>query len=80
MTASERQTALERVSIRNSIVNLASFPFIKALTDKGELSVHGAWFDISSGELWVMNEKGDFMRPDLEAELAPSSEDQTPAS
>lgn len=80
MTASERQTALERVSIRNSIANLASFPFIKALTDKGELSVHGAWFDISSGELWVMNEKGDFMRPDLEAELAPSPEDQTPAS
>lgn len=80
MTASERQTALERVSIRNSIANLASFPFIKSLTDKGELSVHGAWFDISSGELWVMNEKGDFMRPDLEAELAPSPEDQAPAS
>lgn len=30
MTASERQTALERVSIRNSIANLRGFPFVKA--------------------------------------------------
>ncbi|MNH97588.1 Carbonic anhydrase [compost metagenome] len=79
MTASERQTALERVSIRNSIANLASFPFIRSLTEKGELSVHGAWFDISSGELWVMNQKGDFIRPDPETELAPAEEDQAPA-
>ena len=29
-------------------------------------SLHGAWFDISSGELWVMNkETGDFERPEL---------------
>jgi carbonic anhydrase len=68
MTQSERQTALERVSIRNSIANLQTFPFVRNLTEKGELGIHGAWFDISSGELWVMNEKGDFMRPDLEAE------------
>jgi carbonic anhydrase len=30
--------------------------------------VHGAWFDISTGELWVMDQKsGDFIRPDLPA-------------
>jgi carbonic anhydrase len=66
MTQAERQTALERVSIRNSIANLATFPFVQMLTDKGELAIHGAWFDISTGELWVMNGKGDFVRPDLE--------------
>jgi carbonic anhydrase len=80
MTQSERQTALERVSIRNSIANLQTFPFVSKLTEKGELGVHGAWFDISSGELWVMNEKGDFMRPDLEAEQGPAEPDQAPAS
>lgn len=79
MTATERQTALERVSIRNSIANLATFPFIRALTEKGELAVHGAWFDISSGELWVMNEKGDFIRPDMETEQAPAEPALTPA-
>ena len=35
-------------------------------TSKGRLSLHGAWFDISTGELWVMNkDTGDFERPEL---------------
>jgi carbonic anhydrase len=30
------------------------------------MAVHGAWFDISSGELWIMDsESGDFVRPEL---------------
>ncbi|AXV16863.1 carbonate dehydratase [Neorhizobium sp. SOG26] len=65
MTASERQTALERVSIRNSIANLKTFPFVRNGIETGALDVHGAWFDISTGELWVMDEQGDFMRPEL---------------
>jgi carbonic anhydrase len=66
MTAAERQTALERVSIRNSINNLRSFPDIRMLEENGSLRLHGAWFDISTGELWIMDAKtGDFIRPDL---------------
>lgn len=65
LTAGERQTALERISIRNSIANLRTFPCVKILEDKGKLDLHGAWFDISSGELWVMDpESGDFSRPE----------------
>ncbi len=64
MTTSERQTALERVSIRNSISNLRAFPFVKAQETAGKVKLHGAWFDISTGELWVMDSKtGDFRRP-----------------
>lgn len=67
MTPGERQTALERISIRYSIANLRTFPCIKILEDKGKLTLHGAWFDISTGELWAMNrETGDFERPPLE--------------
>lgn len=67
LTNAERQTALERISIRNSIANLRSFPCVKILEDKGRLQIHGSWFDISTGELWVMdNQTGDFIRPDLE--------------
>jgi carbonic anhydrase len=67
MTASERQTALERISIRYSIANLRTFPCVKILEGKGRLALHGAWFDISTGELWVMNhETGDFERPDAD--------------
>jgi len=64
MTQSERQTALERVSIRNSLSNLRTFPYVHALEEQGELQLDGAWFDISTGELWLMDrETGDFARP-----------------
>ncbi len=66
MTPAERQTALERVSIRNSISNLRTFPEIKVLEDEGHLQLHGAWFDISTGELWVMDSGTlDFIRPEI---------------
>ncbi|MEL7543061.1 MAG: carbonic anhydrase [Pseudomonadota bacterium] len=61
MTKEERQTALERMAIRNSIENLRTFPYIKAREDAGEISLNGAWFDISSGELWALEpESGEF--------------------
>jgi len=63
MTAAERQTAMERISIRNSIQNLRSFPYVASLETQGRLALHGAWFDISGGELWIMDQNGDFIRP-----------------
>ena len=65
MTPAERQTALERISIRNSIRNLRTFPYVADLEAEGKIAVHGAWFDISTGELWIMNSSGDFIRPDF---------------
>lgn len=65
MTSSERQTALERISIRYSINNLRTFPWIKRREDQGKLALHGAWFDIATGELWIMDRRtGDFIRAD----------------
>jgi carbonic anhydrase len=67
MTVAERQTALERISIRYSISNLHTFPYVHARVEEKKLTLHGAWFDISTGELWVMNpETGDFVRPDID--------------
>ena len=67
MTRTERQTALERISIRYSLANLRSFPCINVLEGKGKLALHGAWFDISTGELWVMDPAtGDFRRPETD--------------
>jgi carbonic anhydrase len=66
MTATERETLLERLSVRNSIANLRTFPYIQALEAEDKLHLHGAWFDISSGELWLMDPAtGDFSRPEL---------------
>jgi carbonic anhydrase len=64
MTAGERQRSLERISIRFALANLRTFPYVQALEAEGKISLHGAWFDISSGELWIMDpETGDFARP-----------------
>ena len=63
LTDKERQTALERTSIRHSVANLRTFPFVSILEDRGRLSLHGAWFDIAHGELWTMDPaSGEFSR------------------
>ena len=60
------ERAMEHAGVRVSLANLRTFPWIKVREDKGELSLYGAWFDISKGELWAMNvETGDFERPDI---------------
>ena len=51
----DRQTALERASVRHSVANLRSFAWLSSLEDRGRLGLHGAWFDIASGELWTMH-------------------------
>jgi carbonic anhydrase len=72
MTAGERQTALERISIRYSIANLRTFPYVAARESRGELAIFGAWFDISTGELWAMDgETGDFRRPAMDGPPVP---------
>ena len=59
----QRQTALERASIRNSVSNLRTFPFVADLEDRDRLGLHGAWFDIADGELWTMDPvTGEFSR------------------
>lgn len=65
LTDNERQTMLERLSIRNSIANLRTFPYVRTLEAEDKLAIHGAWFDISTGELWIMDDNsGDFARPE----------------
>lgn len=67
MTSTERETALERISVRYSLNNLRTFPQVREREEQGELTLYGAWFDISAGELWAMNrETGDFERPLLD--------------
>ena len=63
MTDAERQMALERISIRYTLANLRTFPCVDILEKKGRLSLHGAWFDIADGDLWIMDpNSGDFAR------------------
>ena len=63
LTDAQRQTALERASIRSSIANLRTFPCVAILEDRNRLELHGAWFDIADGDLWTMDPvSGEFSR------------------
>ena len=58
-SAEELQRKLEEESIRQSIEHLRTFPCVSTLLDREQIGLHGAWFDISSGELWTMNEENE---------------------
>lgn len=63
-TAADLQFKLEAEGIRNSLQNLKSFPCVSTLLDREQISLHGAWFDISDGELWTLNHETDeFEKP-----------------
>lgn len=53
---------LEREGVKVSLANLRTFPCVQTLEGKGRLALHGAYFDISTGQLNVLNEAtGDFV-------------------
>ncbi len=52
--------ALELETVRVSIANLRTFPFVPVRERAGKLTIHGAYFAISDGALHVMDENGDF--------------------
>jgi carbonic anhydrase len=43
-------------SIKQSIANLRSFPYIATLEQRGWLTLHGAYFGVSGGELMALDE------------------------
>lgn len=51
---------LELETVRVSLANLRTFPCVRAAEADGTLALHGAWFSIAGGVLWVMDEDGTF--------------------
>ena len=51
----EQKNQLEQESIKVSINNLLSFPFLKKAIDENKLSIHGLIHDIGSGNLQFLN-------------------------
>jgi carbonic anhydrase len=50
------QTAVEHASVEHSLANLRTFPWLRMRENKQDITVHGAWFDISLGELHAYDE------------------------
>ncbi|MEM9740115.1 MAG: carbonic anhydrase [Pseudomonadota bacterium] len=54
-TPQDLAAALEHESIKSSIENLLTFPFVRDAVESGALSLQGAWFDIASGDLMLLD-------------------------
>lgn len=61
---------LERLafeSVRQSLINLRTFPCVRSLEEKGRLSLHGAYFGVADGRLLALDEAAGEFRPVSEA-------------
>ena len=59
----EMYRATERNSIRHQLDNLLTYPDVKKLLEKGELQIHGWYYNIATGEIEYYKEEEDIFRP-----------------
>ena len=52
----DKLRALEKETVKTSLKNLRTFPFVRTLEEKGKLGLYGTYFDISKGTLEVLNQ------------------------
>ncbi|WP_425040439.1 carbonic anhydrase [Primorskyibacter sp. S187A] len=62
-TPEEQAKALEKYSVRVSLANLLTFPFVIDAVEAGTLSLHGVWNDIGTGSLEEYHPPTDDFRP-----------------
>ena len=58
-----RHQCCEHEVIKVSLVNLMTFPWVAERVAAGKLELHGAWFDIRTGELMTLQPDGSFSPP-----------------
>jgi carbonic anhydrase len=58
---------LAKESIRQSLQNLRTFPWVKTLEERGRLTLHGAYFGVADGRLQTLDEESGEFAPVLVA-------------
>ena len=48
-------TRIEKAAVFRSLENLMTFPFVRAKVERGEMSLHGAYFGVAEGSLFVLD-------------------------
>jgi carbonic anhydrase len=56
----DRQRQCEYETVKVSLANLQTFPWVAERIASGDLRLHGAWFDIRFGELMLLQPDGKF--------------------
>src|SRR6202140_1419905 len=46
---------IEKSAVFRSLENLMTFPFVRSLVERGELQLHGAYFGVAEGSLFVLD-------------------------
>ena len=46
---------IEKAAVFRSLENLMTFPFVRNLVEKGEMNLHGAYFGVAEGALFVLD-------------------------
>ena len=46
---------IEKAAIHRSLENLMTFPFVRTLVERGGLNLHGAYFGVAEGSLFVLD-------------------------
>ena len=68
-TEEEMYRATERNSIRHQLDNLLTYPDVKRLLEKGELQIHGWYYNIATGAIEYYKKEEDIFRPLSELNL-----------
>jgi len=58
--ADDRRRQCEFETVKTSLANLQTFPWVAEKMQAGKLRLHGAWFDIRSGDLMLLQPDGTF--------------------
>src|SRR6187200_2537098 len=48
-------TRIEKAAVFRSLENLMTFPFVRSRVEAGEMSLHGAYFGVAEGSLFVLD-------------------------
>src|ERR1700759_2962715 len=48
-------TRIEKAAVFRSLENLMTFPFVRTRVERGELQLHGAYFGVAEGSLFVLD-------------------------
>jgi len=55
-TMADFTTRIEKAAVFRSLENLMTFPFVRTLLERGELHLHGAYFGVAEGSLFVLDQ------------------------
>ena len=54
-TMADFTVRIEKAAVFRSLENLTTFPFVQAAVARGELNLHGAYFGVAEGSLFVLD-------------------------